>query len=114
MLLTPPHGSNTWFVDRIARYSGDAIRPEHELVVPTIVLVEVGRWLIRANQPEVSAEVLATGLASFAADLGVRHKLPLADSIVFATAIATDSDLWTQDGDFGALPRVHFHAKQKR
>jgi predicted nucleic acid-binding protein len=43
-----------------------------------------------------------------AAALGLRHKLPLADSIVYATARQADALLWTQDSDFEHLPGVRF------
>ena len=50
-------------------------------------------------------------LAFRAASLGLRHKLPLADSIIYATAQSRGATVWTQDSNFDALPGVRFFAK---
>ena len=50
---------------------------------------------------------LDLGLALAAA----RHNLPLADSLIYATALAHDAELWTQDGHFDGLPGVRYFAK---
>ena len=52
-------------------------------------------------------------LAINAAYFGTSLKLPLADSIVYATAQKHDALLWTQDADFKSLDGVHFCAKPK-
>jgi predicted nucleic acid-binding protein len=54
---------------------------------------------------------LDAGLALNAAMAGRRHKLPLADSIVYATAVREKATLWTQDADFDGLPGVRYFAK---
>jgi predicted nucleic acid-binding protein len=46
-----------------------------------------------------------------AARSGVEFKLPLADSVVFATARHHGALVWTQDADFEGLPHVRFIAK---
>ncbi|GMW06818.1 MAG: hypothetical protein AMXMBFR8_16140 [Nevskiales bacterium] len=43
---------------------------------------------------------LEAGLALSEARLGLELKLPLADSVVLATARVRDATLWTQDADF--------------
>jgi predicted nucleic acid-binding protein len=50
-------------------------------------------------------------LAIHAAALGQRHRLPLADSIIYATAQAADATVWTQDSDFQGLTGVRFWPK---
>jgi len=45
---------------------------------------------------------------------GLAHQLPLADSVVYATARAVGGVVWTQDDDFVALPDVEYRPKQKR
>ena len=47
------------------------------------------------------------GLALAAA----RHNLPLADSLIYATALTHDAELWTQDAHFEGLPGVRYFAK---
>jgi predicted nucleic acid-binding protein len=53
-------------------------------------------------------------LALAAATLGAAHKLPLADSIVYATAQAAAGTLWTQDADFEGLADVRYFPKPAR
>jgi len=50
-------------------------------------------------------------LALSAAQLSLRHKLPMADSLIYATARQAQADLWTMDADFQGLPGVHYVSK---
>jgi len=50
--------------------------------------------------------------AANAGKIGVERKLPLADSIIFATAVAYGAILWTQDADFEGLPGVQYVPKR--
>ena len=52
-------------------------------------------------------------LAINAACLGVKFKLPLADSIIYATAQKYEAIVWTQDADFEGLDGVKFYPKAK-
>ena len=54
---------------------------------------------------------LDAALALSAAKLGVDHKLPLADSIVYATTLQVGGTLWTQDEDFDGLAGVEYHPR---
>ena len=47
-------------------------------------------------------------LALRAASLGLEHKLPLADSIVYAIARELGAVVWTQDADFEGLRDVEY------
>jgi toxin FitB len=98
------------------------LRQSDELVVPTIVLVEVRRWalshgrhddidLITAAMGRGRSAPLNSPLAFAAAELGIRHRLPLADGIVYATAQSLGVDVWTQDRDFEGLPGVRYIPK---
>jgi predicted nucleic acid-binding protein len=49
--------------------------------------------------------------ASLARDAGVELKIPMADSIVYATARALEGVVWTQDSDFENLPHVRYWPK---
>ena len=46
---------------------------------------------------------LTASLAASAARLSLKLSLPMADSIILATAKASDATLWTQDADFADL-----------
>ena len=47
-----------------------------------------------------------------AAQLGVAHKLPLADSIIYATAKQYQAIVWTMDTHFADLPGVRYVPKR--
>jgi predicted nucleic acid-binding protein len=51
-------------------------------------------------------------LALSGAKLSVEAKLPMADSLILATARRFDAIIWTQDVDFERLPHVNFRAKR--
>ena len=51
---------------------------------------------------------LTASLALDAARLSRSARLPMADSIMLATARAHGATLWTQDSDFEGLPDVRF------
>lgn len=56
---------------------------------------------------------LTPSLAISAAALGLELDLPMADSIMLATARAYDAILWTQDADFERCAGVRFIAKKR-
>jgi predicted nucleic acid-binding protein len=51
-------------------------------------------------------------IALQAALLSLEHKLPLADSVILATARSQDATLWTQDEHFKDLPGVMYIQKK--
>lgn len=93
-------------------------RPE-EIVVPTACLYEVYKHL-RTRYPDDSAFLaiawmrkgivapLTTEIALDAAVLSTEHKLPMADSIILATARRYGAVLWTQDADFEGMEGVEY------
>jgi predicted nucleic acid-binding protein len=101
-----------------------AIEDVARLLVPTIVLLEVTRRVMQQRGEDEALQVAAllhqgqvavldSATALSAAHLGVTHKLPLADSIIYATARQHGATLWTMDADFAALPGVRHFAKRK-
>jgi predicted nucleic acid-binding protein len=100
-----------------------AIHDTSQLIVPTIALCEVVRYVTRAASRDAAQQVTAqmqrakivdldANLADLAARLGIKHNLPLADSIVYATAHAYSAKLYTQDSDFEKIPGVKYTRKQ--
>lgn len=92
------------------------------LLVPSITVTEVFKHVLRLKGEELALEVIAhmtqgkvisldSQLAIDAGSYGVQHKLPLADSIIYATTMKYNATLWTQDIDFKGLPNVKFYAK---
>jgi len=94
-----------------------------ELLVPSITLTEVFKSVLRQRGEEAALIVTAhmeqgrvipldSELAKNAAKFGALHKLPLADSIIFATAQKYSAVIWTQDSDFEGLANVRYIAKK--
>jgi predicted nucleic acid-binding protein len=86
-------------------------------IVPTIVQLELSKWLMRELGEDETDRVIAytqkcivvpldTSLAVLAAELHRRHKLATADAIVYATAQQLGADLLTCDRHFANLPSV--------
>lgn len=110
------NGSNADFFARVIENADDVL-------VPTISLFEVfKRVLIEKNRDEALEAIalmkegrivdLDDSLALVAAELSYELKLPLADSIILATARAHDATLWTQDAHFKGLDGVKYIEKK--
>lgn len=102
-----------------------AIEDTANLVVPVVCILEVFKVVARQRgdgDALQAAALMQQGrvvdldppLALVAARAAIDHKLPLADSMVYATAVAVDGIVWTQDEDFDGLPDVKFFAKRTR
>jgi len=108
-----------------ASFFAPAIEHSAKLVVPTVVLYEVFKK-VRQERGESAALTVAAlmqqgtmadlnaPLALAAANASAEHKLPMADSIIYATAQAFNATLWTQDADFEHLPGVRFRPATRR
>jgi len=95
-----------------------------DLIVPAIIITEIRKVVLREKGQEQAETITRSLLASHvvpidesiaisAADLAIKHKLPLADSLIYAAALANKSTLWTQDDDFKGLPHVKYFPKKK-
>jgi predicted nucleic acid-binding protein len=108
---------------------GLALAPElperAEWLVPTMVQLELAKWLTREAGEARSDRVIAytetcvvadldTATALSVAELCRRHGLATADAIVYATAQAHGADLLTCDRHFEHLPGVRYHARSAR
>ncbi len=96
-----------------------------ELIVPAISITEVYRWVLResgASDALTIAAMMKQGkvialderLAILSAELSHKHRLPLADGIIFTTAQAASAELLTQDSDLEGLPGVTYIAHPGR
>jgi predicted nucleic acid-binding protein len=92
-----------------------------QIITPSVVLFEVYKWVKRERSEEealvAAAQIektrivpLTSTIALTAADLGLEHRLAMADSIVYATALISQAELVTSDSDFAALPGVAYLA----
>jgi predicted nucleic acid-binding protein len=108
-----------WFADTDrAELFAAAIEATDQLVVPVLTVYEVVQKLAREAGDETASaalslmqrgQVVAIDL-SLALDAAVVG-LPLADSLIYATARRHGATLWTQDAHFDGLPGVSYFAK---
>jgi predicted nucleic acid-binding protein len=97
--------------------------PDREqCLVPTIVQLELSKWMVREVGEDKADEVIAytqkckvvpldTAIALLAADLHRQHKLATADAIVYATARHAEAELLTCDAHFDGLSGVMLFPK---
>ena len=96
-----------------------AIDNSANLVVPSVSIIEVYRWILRESSQTDALTVAALmrqgkvipldeRLAVIAAEVSHRHRLSLADGIIYATALETSAKLLTQDADLEGLPGVTY------
>jgi len=94
-----------------------------ELVVPTISIYEVFKRVLQQRDEDDALRAVAmmmqgsvvdldTVLAMDAAIVSNELKLPMADSIMLATARAHEAILWTQDADFKEVDGVRYFGKE--
>jgi predicted nucleic acid-binding protein len=106
-----------------ADFFAPAVEDSTHLLVPVICIYEVFKKVLQ-TQGQAMAEVriadlvkgevldLTPSLAMSAAMLSAELKLPMADSIILATARAHDATLWTQDEHFKGLEGVKYVEKK--
>ena len=92
------------------------------LLVPAITLYEVFKVVCRQRGEDAALQAVAlmqqgevvelnASLALHAAKISLELKLPMADSIILATAHSHQAILWTQDIDFAGLQGVRYFTK---
>jgi len=107
-----------------ADYFAKPIEDIDNLLVPTMCILEVFRTVLRQKDENSALQAVALmeqgtivdldiSIALSAGKLSLEYKLPLADSIILATARAHDAILWTQDADFKGIDGVKFISKKK-
>ena len=116
-----------YFIDGAnANHFAAAIENTDDLIVPSIILTEVYRWMLRESSESDALAVAAAmkqgkvvaldgQLSILAAEVSHRHKLSLADGIIYTTAQQHVADLITQDADMEGLTGVKYirHPKRK-
>lgn len=106
------------------RHFASILRKLPDLIIPSNVVTEVLKVVLKQRTADAAEAVtdsmlsglivpLAAKIATLAADLFIQHKLPLADSIISATARNQNATLWTQDEHFKGLPHVKYFPKIK-
>jgi predicted nucleic acid-binding protein len=95
-----------------------AVEAPERLVVPVLTVYEVVKKLMRESGEEAATAALALMQQSEVVEIGLPlamdaalNGLPLADSLIYATARHHDAELWTQDAHFEGLPGVRYFPK---
>jgi toxin FitB len=116
--------SSAWLAyltnDTNADHFAGVIEDSKNLIVPAIVLYEVFKKVLRERGEQAALQIAGAmhqgkiipidqALAIDAA----RYPMPMADSLIYATAQKLGALVWTQDEDFKGLPDVRYFAKSK-
>jgi predicted nucleic acid-binding protein len=108
-----------------ADFFAPAIEDTEHLLVPVICIYEVFKRIMQQRDVSVARTNISdmhegqivdldASLAMSAAHISMELKLPMADSLILATARAHDATLWTQDEHFKGLDGVKYIEKKSK
>src|SRR5260221_3349017 len=94
-----------------AQIFAPAIENTEELIVSTINIYEIFKKILTERDETSALEAagimqqakvidINISISIQAAMLSRQYKLPMADNLIYATALQNDALLWTQDADF--------------
>ena len=106
-----------------ADFFANSILSTADLLVPTLSLYEVFKRVLQQRGEDDTLQAVAlmqqgmivelsVSLALSAARISLNDKIPMADSIMLATARAYGATLWSQDSDFENIAGVRYIAKK--
>ena len=89
------------------------------LIVPTVTIYEVFKVVLRESSENEALQAavamrkgrvvdLTASIAIAASRISLEHKIPMADSIILATAKEFEATIWTQDSDFKNIDHVKY------
>ena len=123
MLVVDTSAWIEWLVGSpLGKKLGKEFPDKSECLVPTLVQLELSKWLVRELGDEQADQVIAytqkcvvipmdTRIALLAAEMHRQYKLATADAIVYATAQEHGANVLTCDAHFEKLPRVAYFRK---
>jgi predicted nucleic acid-binding protein len=102
-----------------ADFFTEPIEDTSNLLVPTISLYEVFKRVLQQRDESDALRAIAfmqlgrvvdltSTIALHAAKLSADMKIPMADSVMLASARETNSILWTQDSDFESIQGARY------
>jgi predicted nucleic acid-binding protein len=94
-----------------------------DLIVPSLILFEVFERVLQQRDENDALDAIAlmqqgtvvsldASLALMAVRTSVDERLPMANSVILATAREYDATLWTQDADFEGLGKVKYRKRR--
>jgi len=100
----------------------EPLKDPDSLIVPTITIYEVFKVVLRESTENEALQAVAamqkgrivdlnSHIAMNASKLSLQYNLPMADSIILATARAYQCIIWTQDADFQDIEHVKYFSK---
>jgi predicted nucleic acid-binding protein len=106
-----------------ASFFAEPIEDIDALVVPTLILFDVFKRVLQLRDENAALQAVAVmqqgdivdlgaPIALNAARLSVDLKLPMADSLILATARQYSAKLWTQDADFKGMRGVQYRERR--
>lgn len=106
-----------------ANLFAEAIEKTEILIVPSLSLFEIFKKVYKERGEDLALKMVAhmqlgtvvnldSRISIYAAKISVEKSIPMADSIIYATAQLNKATLWTQDNDFQGLPGVKFFEKK--
>ena len=124
MNIVDSSGWLAYFADEpSAKHFHKTLNNPSSLIVPTVTIYEVFKVALRESSENQALQVVAamqkgqiadltSSLAILASKLSLTHNLPMADSIILATAREYDAIIWTLDSDFMNLKNVKYFPKK--
>ena len=124
MNIVDSSGWLAYFADEPnAKHFITPLKDTASLVIPSVTIYEVFKVVLREtseNEALQAAAAMQKGkvvdltamLAIAASKLSLKHGIPMADSIILATAKAFDAVIWTQDSDFKNIAGVKYFPKK--
>ena len=108
-----------------ARFFEKPLEQTDYLIVPSLGIYDVFKSILRQKDEDAALQVVAlmrqgrvididTPIALAAAKISLNLSLPLADSMIIATARAYDAIVWTQDADFKGIDGVNYIEAKKK
>lgn len=106
-----------------AKHYQQPLKDIASLIVPVVTIYEVFKVVLRESDENEALQAAAAmqkgkvidmtvNLAIAASKLSLQHRMPMADSIILATAQAFDATIWTQDSDFKNISGVKLFSKK--
>jgi predicted nucleic acid-binding protein len=124
MNIVDSSGWLSYFADESnAKHFLTPLNDTASLVVPTVTIYEVFKVVLRESNENDALQAavamqkgtvvdLTAPLAIAASKLSLEYNLPMADSIILATAKEFNAILWTQDSDFKNINDVKYFPRK--
>ena len=102
-----------------ARHFAAAVEDTEHLLVPAVIVYEVFKKVALAFDENRALQAIGQlkqgrvvnvdeAIAIYAGKLSLEKKLPMADALIYATAVMHDATVYTQDAHFEGLAQVRY------